>query len=132
MLESRTWKALISLVAVCLLMFVYLGIAYSSMRMNGLDNMPACPFMGEMGMCQMTPVEHLAAWQSMFTSTLPPFVALALLMLISLFAFGLQVEFLVPKKQPDQRPAYRGPPNANIFDPLKRAFARGIVHPKIF
>lgn len=124
-------RVLIVLAAACLLSASFLGIAYSNMNMSKAGDMPGCPFMGEAGICRMTPFEHVAAWQNMFTSTPQPFAALTLLMLIALFALGRHFRYLVPKRKPEHRTAYSPPREIGVFDPLKLAFARGIIHPKI-
>ncbi len=88
--------------------------------------------MGETGICQMTPFEHIAAWQNMFTSTPQPLVALALLLLIALFAPRFIFNDFLPKKEPARRIVFYTPPNIGVFDSLKLAFARGIINPKVF
>src|SRR5258708_39146515 len=124
--QGNIWRTLIVLAAVCLLSISFLGIAYSGMRMSTAGSMPGCPFMGETGICQMTPFEHIALWQSMFTSTPQPLALLALLLLAFLYTFVRSSKESALERMSRYWVAYRPFNDARLFNPLKLAFTRGI------
>lgn len=85
-------------------------------------------------LCNMSPLEHIALWQNMFTVVSQQFSELALLVLFALFLLWRYAHartFFIPKASPIRtfhRPRLRG----IVFDPLKLAFARGTIHSKVF
>lgn len=107
------------------------GFLSSEMMMDGNNMMMPCPFMGTTGICNMTPLEHLGGWQQMFTSIQTESFTLALILLLALTviwgAFTLQY---IPKiiQYRVLRHRYR----ERVFDPLRLAFARGILHSKAY
>lgn len=111
------------------------GVLHVGMDMDVGGSMSACPFIGMTALCQMTPLEHIEAWQGMFTS-LPwsagaaalAFVLLVLLGLVS--AAGVRIRPV--------RTAYQAlrclrrweyVPPANL---LQELFSNGIYNPKYF
>lgn len=117
----------------------FLGLGHTNMTMgpHGEMSVGNCfmPGMTEV-MCQMNPLEHIAAWQSMFTAV--PSQNDVLLLLATLLALALGALFLAnlstaPPKVIIPRLSFayykRYIP---IFDPLQEAFSNGILHPKIF
>lgn len=114
-----------------LLGFSQLGMGMS-MDMNGQIN---CPFSGHsMSICKMNPMEHIEEWQSMFAS-LPLKDALSIIFTLILFIairnllpwhkFSLpEIKYLYTK--------YLFRSNFHISSPLKEAFSRGILNPKLF
>lgn len=104
--------------------------SYEMMMQDG--TMHNCPYMGVAALCNMTPLEHLSQWQQMFSATAQQLFTLALLS-----AFALLVTLFFVK---DFFTSIESPPRGmsqykyreRIFDPLRLAFARGIVHPKVY
>lgn len=93
--------------------------------------MQDCPYMGETGYCAMDISEHLASWQNLFTTTLERVSPLSLLPLLTLFVLAyFFVDLLVRKRR--ERPLVERFRTRELFDPLRLAFARGIIHPKIY
>lgn len=96
-----------------------------------------CPFMpGHSSICKMSPMEHIQAWQSMFTM-LPAkdalsflAVLLALLALLGLNYFRKHTLYDQLELEPNTKLFYLR--SISIFDPLKEAFSRGILNPKTF
>ena len=113
----------------------FLGL-YHPMTMgeDGIS-MSNCPFMsGQAVVCNMNPLEHIAAWQSMFVGVLSQnmatFFALLLAALASILLWGRW-------RAPDTRP------NTNfqyfprqeyipLATSLQELFSKGILNPKLY
>ena len=126
----RSKKVLLSLLIVALLMMSTWGAASLGMTMQDGKMMENCPFMGVPAICNMSPLEHLSAWQHMFASTMPQFIMFALLLLMTVLLSRFFENFL-EYKPPTARPVFYHWYEFAVFDPLKLAFARGLIHPKI-
>ncbi len=118
-----------------IVLMVNTGGVLSAAMMSGDDGMMTnCPYMGMSTFCTMSPLEHLTAWQQMFSVTVQQFASISLLLLlITLAAFLYFTErtdtlLLIEVFLPRQRYKERG----KNFDPLRSAFARGIIHSKAF
>ena len=107
------------------------GVSVSAEMMMGDGMMTPCPYMGMSSMCNMTPLEHLAGWQQLFTAipgenfTVPLLSSFA----ISFIAFVLfsvairrSVSFLVPRNRYRKRKRTQ----------LQIAFSRGILNSKAY
>lgn len=117
----------------------YFGVATMDMRMSHDGTMASgCPFMPDMAtLCQMQPLEHIAAWQSAFEATPNLHTALAVLLLLLSCVFT--AVSLCPRPIPQLRKVllhtsahtyYRR--QIPIAHPLQEAFSNGILHPKLF
>jgi hypothetical protein len=103
------------------------------MTMDG--TMSDCPFMSGMSVCNMTPFEHLSAWQRMFTTLPNQSTILELILISSILSFCFiyfRYLFSPPKNtfSLTQRRLYQ-----NQFFPrtdLQEAFSNGILNPKTF
>ncbi|MBI4088355.1 hypothetical protein HY418_03175 [Candidatus Kaiserbacteria bacterium] len=134
MLKPRKHKIFIAIVALSFFLLGSFGVLHFGM-MQPDGQMSGCPFMDEGAICQMNPLEHLAAWQSAFTTTIPG-KSLASLLLLSLLPFlALQIgrhNFAKDKDSPVQifRVRYR----ERLFfpSPLQEAFSNGILNSKVF
>lgn len=113
------------------LLMSFLGLSHAVMDRHG--EMLNCPFMSETILCQMTPLQHLSAWQSMFTqvSIKEIFNAFVFLLLSSILSFAF-TDFWYRKYQLEQSLYFksRTPP---IFIPnlIQEAFSNGILNPRI-
>ena len=117
------------------LLTLILGASFGGFVSAGMmtadGRMQDCPYMGTSGYCPMDIAAHLAGWQQLFATTLErshssgPFPSLALLFLIPFF-IGLLVYV-----RPRQRILERWRTLA-LYDPLQLAFARGLIHPKLY
>ncbi len=112
--------------------FVYLHVQ----GMTNL-NMPmfGCPLMDDTAVvCNMNPIEHIEAWQHMFTA-LPQIGAILLMALIVALAFSLHR--LLPWLWLSST-LYRfkrvtgGVPRYRIQNHLQELFSQGILNPKLF
>ena len=94
--------------------------------------MQPCPFMDSASICNMTPLEHVSQWQQMFTTTSPELATTALLLLLSALIVFTFARVLPKLKPPRVRVFHRYRYRERVFDPLKIAFARGILNPKLY
>ncbi len=126
------------LLFIALIAFVILSMpASASLAMPvGTDgHMSGCTFMNGGSICTMAPLEHIAAWQSMFTAAhlkeASLFLNLILITLFSVFLFlrRLDTSQLQNKSLYTQRFRY---PRYSIRNELQEAFSSGILHPKVF
>jgi len=133
-MSSTKLKSVVTLGIIAFLVISFWGLY--SMPMDEHGEMANCPFMGVAAVCRMNPLEHLAAWQNMFT--VPPqkifFVFLTLLLLAFLAALLLRNFWRTREKESLSTEAvyYERTNAAPIRNPLQEAFSDGILHPKIF
>jgi hypothetical protein len=132
MLRIRKHNILIAIVALSFLLLSSFGVLHFSMMQTD-GQMSGCPFMGEGAICQMNPLEHLAAWQSAFTTILPGQSVVFLLLLLSflLLRFGRQ-SFARNKDSPIHLFYIRYRERLFFLNPLQEAFSNGILNPKVF
>lgn len=124
-------KKLAFLLLISLFVTMSIGGIYTAETMMEDGAMHNCPYMGVAALCNMSPLEHLSEWQSMFTTTPQQFGPAALLLLLALALVWHFVGSLLPL-QPKKVFVYRHKYRERVFDPLRLAFARGLIHPKIF
>ena len=78
-----------------------------------------CLFMGETAVCSMTPLDHLARWQTMMSASVIEMLVLALLALVVVHLLGfLQHSFKPPNITRRRGARYRAAGLANIFSHL--------------
>lgn len=138
--SSRSIAKFVLLIGVLVFLLVgFLGFSHADMTMgpDGQMSSSGC-FMPGMtaSLCQMSPFEHIAAWQSMFTATPNQLDILALLLLlIASLAVGLLLirRAIYPPTAPNRQsqPTYQQA-GAAPFNLLQELFSSGILHPKIF
>ncbi len=114
------------------LMFSMPGMS-GMMAMDEYGNMQGCPYMNGAVVCKMNPLEHVAAWQNMFTA-LPATMNLVAALVYALLAVAfIRITWTVPTVEPAslyaQRFKYRPHIAAHV---LQEAFSRGILNPKTF
>lgn len=113
----------------------FLGLGHFGINMNSDGVMPNCPVMKMAVICQMNPLEHILAWQSMFTFAPNQNNTLALLLLLLASTLGVirtparYAAFLL-KISPLRRQYELA--RASFVPSLQEAFSSGILHPKIF
>ncbi len=123
-------KFLLVLSLIVFLLFLSFGFFHFSMSN---ESMTDCPLMGMSTFCQMNPLEHIAAWQILFTSlpaksafNLLGFLFLALIVSISLKnrwqnnELWQQFHFRIQRTE------------SLIYKYLQEAFSDGILNPKIY
>lgn len=113
---------------IALLFLITAGFGFMvPMTMDGHHHEPGCPFMpGEQSICMMTPLDHIAAWQSTFTTLVPDAVKLVLLALC--FVAILPQLFRPPDKL---RRSLITVFTLDLPPPLyQQLFSQGILNPK--
>lgn len=121
--------ALILLIACLLVMSV--GGAYTAQTMMEEGSTHHCPFMGVPALCAMNPLAHIAEWQNMFASIMQNQTVLDVLALIVLALFWFLSSHLYLPRRSDIL-IHRFRHTYQLFDSLRLALARGIIHPKPF
>lgn len=120
-----------------LLLLVSFGFAYfHTQSMLAMDMpMPGCPFMaGQSVLCTMSPLEHIEAWQDMFT-VIP---VVEILLLLSLLLLSLFTLHRLPSKWPQSIlrafyiPQPHSVPRLSFSSYLAQAFSDGVLNPKLF
>ena len=137
MLWLKLQKFLIVITATLTLVVLFLGMTHFGTSGHMKTQMINCPFMpGHTSICKMSPMDHIAAWQSMFT-TLPTKETLSLLFILltflALLRFKFRDKFFISVHL--CRSFYTNRywvSRLLIFNPLKEAFSRGILNPKLF
>lgn len=128
-------KAILCLVIMALLLVGVLGVPHMGMDLEN-SQMSFCPLMLGPAICNMNPVQHIAAWQNMFTNVLqnsPVFILSALLLfsiaIAWLWTYLLQssLDSRSKSKTVRLREEYQLPTPI-----LQELFSSGILHPKIF
>jgi len=129
-----------SLIILGLLAFVALsnfGLGHAAgMQTNNNGDMEGCIFTGKTMLCQMSVMEHISLWQTMFTAApqkASTLLALLALLIAVIFVVAQHKPQLADRKQDTIHRLYLfRHPDISLFDPLRRAFSQGIIHPKIY
>ena len=130
---AKSSRVVLSLGIFAFLAVGFLSLSHVGMGMNGEMSMSECPFMSEMVICDMNALEHLAGWQSIFSSILAPEIIVWSLILLAVIALPYWTRFFSPPKDTLIRlrfaPLHNRVPIPSIFQYL---FSKGILHPKLF
>ena len=100
-------------------------------------HMTGCMFSGT-AICTMTPLEHFAAWQAMFSATLANSTSTFLLLLLLALVLLVRIVGTLPFKEPANRQAVRQRLYARhtlafaYANSLQEAFSQGILNPKVY
>lgn len=138
LLPTKAQKALMIFGMIAFLSLGFFGMSHSSMAMgpDGNMTMSNCPFMsGQAVVCNMNPLEHIAAWQSMFT-TIPQqdTVAIILMLLAALAMTLLWTHLRRPSIGSTYAPTqlFIRSDYIPLATPLQELFSNGILNPKLF
>ncbi|MBI4114483.1 MAG: hypothetical protein HY445_01420, partial [Candidatus Niyogibacteria bacterium] len=130
-----TYLAMLGLTAFIVVGLFGLGHT-AGMRANDDGNMEGCIFTGKTMLCQMGIIEHISLWQGMFTATPQKVYALLALVVLLIAAVFVVIHYLRHSADREQIISsylyILRHPDISLFDPLRRAFSRGIIHPKIY
>ncbi len=138
MILQATAKTLLLLGLTAFLFLGYFGMSHQGMTMgpDGTMAMSNCPFMsGQAVVCNMNPLEHIAAWQSMFTSTFQQNGSTLILLMLAALALALVwTRSRWPTAQRALRPLFHIARRETYLPPplLQELFSNGILNPKIF
>ena len=131
--RNMTIKAILCFLIVASLSANIFVVAHLGMGSGVGGQMGPCPLMPGVAICNMTPLQHMAAAQSMFT-TLPhssDIFSLLLLLLASVIAAAvLSKTFLAPPRS--AAPRFVSRREDVPFSPILEAFSNGIIHSKAF
>ena len=132
-------RFLLGLALIAFLSIAFFGASQTMwMDQQSDGTMGGCLFTGMEEICEMTFTEHLSQWQSMFTTTAPQkALAFALLFLLTVVfvavaIFKRNLLLLFSYYTTRWRLYIRHNPELSLFNPLKEAFLRGILNPKIY
>jgi hypothetical protein len=120
--------------------FLFLGVFgmphAMTMGSDGTMAMSNCPFMsGQAVVCNMNPLEHIAAWQSMFTTTFQQNSSTLILLLLAALALALVwTRTRWPSPARSLQPIFSIIRRENYLPPplLQELFSSGILNPKVF
>ena len=131
-------KIILALGITVFLLTGFLGLSHFSMSMNmeGDTTMSDCPFMSGMAICNMSILEHIATWQSMFAHIQQPqnpMLVLLFLLSVSLVMVGwIKRRYPPPKNSLEQCAYFFGREHVLVIKPLQDLFSNGILNPKLF
>ncbi len=132
-IKGNVTKTAFCLLVVAIVLTSFFGAAHLGMDSGMGGQMGPCPLMPGVAICNMTPLQHMAAAQSMFT-TLPQssdIFSLLLMLLASVIAATvLSKTFLAPPPSVPTRFVTRR--EYIPFSPLLEAFSNGVIHSKAF
>ena len=129
---TRFRKSILLFSAALFLIVSMPGMA-GMLSMDEQGNMPSCPYMNGAAVCKMNPLEHVAAWQSMFTA-LPVSTGLIAVLLFALLALVfIRIAWSVHTVEPAllYNHRFRNRPPISRHS-LQEAFAKGILNTKAF
>ncbi len=120
--------------------FVFLGVLFGSLLHTVFDGSvahAACPFQeGEVTVCSMNALDHIAVWQSNFLATITPIVsvlvAAAVLLHAARIPHRIPIDALRKAILSVWLSRLRVPQTLLFAQYLQVLFARGILHPKRF
>lgn len=122
----KSWSISLMTLAVVVLIATGAPLLFHSMDKDG--QMTNCPFMGTPAICNMSAQEHLAAWQSMF-STIPTQIFL----LLSLLLLVVRTPFRYLTYKPPQLLYFQPKEKfAPVFNHLQEAFSSGLINSKAY
>jgi len=133
----RLLKKIIIVTYIMTIFMLFFGMSNFKLAEHVNDTIVTCPYLeGHTAVCDMSPMEHMQAFQSIFTilpakdavslfSILLLLLALAVLKSLRKFSIynNLQIKTFLN---------YLHLKHTLIFNPLKEAFSRGILNPKTF
>ncbi len=135
---NRLGTILFSLGLIMLLLVSVAGLPHfgmsTSMDMDGNMTMTDCYVPGMTTICNMSPLEHIASWQGMFTGIATKSFALSLflLMLAAVVVFIWIKHVYAPPRELRRFTRLWGWRYIPSATPLQELFSSGILNPKLF
>lgn len=110
------------------------GMSHAGMDTKMDGRMIDCPFTPGVSICNMSPLEMIAASQSMFTTLLQPKdpASLLLLLLSAILALALIFKPLSPPRLAFSRAVVPRREYVPISNALQELFSNGILNPKLY
>lgn len=132
-LESNRSRIALALVIALIAVSALLGVIHSA-GSTSATGQGTCPFMPGVVICNMTPMQHIAAAQSMFNAFVQIDFSTFVLLLLSLLLAAV-----ISKLRPLLKPRFVQASvfvSVQIFESprfaLQEAYSRGILNPKLF
>ena len=123
-------KQILALSALALFALIVVFGLHATMVIDKDGNMSNCPFMnGVSSICRMNIMEHIEGWQSTFTTTVPAVIVLLVALVLLL---GSHFNFEDNDALAIQRSYKHRNSLSKVFNYLRIAFSRGILHSKVF
>ena len=124
------------MMAILLIFFISLSVIASPLFSHGSQvGQQDCVFMEHgYSICHMNPIDHIGAWQEMFTA-LPAQMGILLALLMIVVAIVYLRHILTSSGVPPEsvgRLYVRAHPESKLFDFLITFFSRGILHPRLY
>lgn len=132
-IRSHTLKTTLAVCSSVVLLIGFLGVFHFDTGMQADGAMGGCPFMPGESLCMVSPLAHIAAWQS--SSAALPFSESTALLLISFFALGIcAFSGVFTARVPIPRFSFARARRAREFPAsfLQEAFSNGILNTKVF
>lgn len=132
-------RVLLLLILATFVLAVFLGPTNSiGMQMNANGQMSGCMFTGT-GICSMTPLEHAATWEAMFTAVPAQTASVLLLLLLILAVVSVLTRTLRPvfdfslDRISVRQRLYAKQSRARAYiNPIQEALSQGILNPKTY
>ncbi|MBY0539209.1 hypothetical protein K2P56_02090 [Patescibacteria group bacterium] len=137
-LIAKIAKTALVLGFIAFLILGFFGVQHLSVTMgpDGDMTMSPCLFMtSKTVVCNMTPLQHIAAWQSMFTTMSQQDGLALILLLLAMFALVLiRTKARWPKPRRTLVPIFCVARRENYLPPtlLQELFSNGILNRKVF
>lgn len=133
-------KTILSFSIIALLLMGTLGLPHFGMNMENMDmegnmTMTDCYMPGMATICNMSPLEHIASWQGMFTSlpTQSSAITLLLLLLSTVIGFVWTRQIHSPPLELRTFSQFlRQREYVPLHSPLQELYSNGILNPKVF
>ena len=110
LVKKKFLRFLIILVFGAIIVFAPLLIV--GMGQHEMGDTSNCPFMiGEMALCQMNALDHLASWRAVFVVLPVEFSSFVLLLLILGWSWAKLRNLFAPPNTPQQKPSFLYPNN---------------------
>lgn len=132
--HQRTAAYLIPLACLAFFFAASFGVMHIGMKTDDRGHMHDCPFMGIAAICDMTPFQHISAWQNIYATVILKDTFTALFYALVL-CFAWRTLFGAKPFYIRQTIPIRHSEDAELLfysRPLKEALMRGIVHPKVY
>lgn len=137
-LRSKLASILFVLALAAALLAGNMGLSHFGMSTDADGNMTTsnCPFMfGQTAICTMSPLEHIAAWQSMFASLPAGAISILGVLLLAAFIYRFnwaKLQFYASKASFRARRFALHHTYILSSTSLQELFSNGILNPKVF
>ncbi len=130
-MRSLLTKALRILSASLTIAVLVLGMTHFSIGRHISGSVTNCPFaLGHSSMCSMSSMDHVQAWQNTIVNIPLKDVLIQILLLLAFGGLLKYISLLSTHTSHKNKLSYSH--SITFFNPLREAFARGILNPKIY